>query len=94
MLRGSESLESFEESANEAPDIVSNAAWKEICALQEINGSFRGLKKSFVNDSKIWQDFMNAPEIESAKLPTSFEAGLTQFQKNLIFRALRMDKVI
>jgi len=71
---------------------VTEKQWMEIFALQEYK-VFNGLIKSMQNNEKDWMNYMKEKDPESAKLPGSWDRKLTQFQKIMILKVLRAERV-
>jgi dynein heavy chain len=68
-------------------------SWDEICRLDELP-LFRNIRKTFINHKEHWRQFYDSMEPQHEKLPGEFEERLGPFQRMLILRAIRPDKVI
>jgi len=55
--------------------------------------TLRGLKASVVSDLRAWEDFSNADAPQTAQLPGGWGDKLTPFQRLLLLKALRPEKV-
>ncbi|XP_011500273.1 PREDICTED: dynein heavy chain 7, axonemal-like [Ceratosolen solmsi marchali] len=67
-------------------------AWKEVCRLDDIL-EFKGIKSSFVNDGHDWKIVYDSKEPQHEQFPEPFQA-LTPFERILVLRCLRPDRVI
>eukprot|EP00698_Gefionella_okellyi_P007692 TRINITY_DN1880_c0_g3_i1.p1 TRINITY_DN1880_c0_g3~~TRINITY_DN1880_c0_g3_i1.p1 ORF type:complete len:4251 (-),score=1210.42 TRINITY_DN1880_c0_g3_i1:76-12828(-) len=68
-------------------------AWQE---LQRLNSepAFTGIVDSVTKEAPIWKTFYDSSDAHSAPLPRPFDKKLTDFQRLLVLRCLRPDKVI
>ncbi|VVD03486.1 unnamed protein product [Leptidea sinapis] len=71
---------------------IPDKSWDEICRLDDLN-SFVGFKNDFVNKNKPWKDIYDDLEPQHKPLPGEWNTKLSHFQKLLIFRVLRPDKL-
>eukprot|EP00117_Sycon_ciliatum_P025270 scpid3533/ scgid21010/ Dynein heavy chain 7, axonemal; Axonemal beta dynein heavy chain 7; Ciliary dynein heavy chain 7; Dynein heavy chain-like protein 2; hDHC2 len=67
-------------------------AWDELCRLNDISG-YDGLRDSMGKQNAQWKAVYDSSEPHSCTLPKPW-CDLTTFQKLLILRALRPDKVV
>ncbi|XP_055639411.1 dynein axonemal heavy chain 2-like isoform X2 [Toxorhynchites rutilus septentrionalis] len=91
LLSGAERVERSEQIENPCSDWICANHWDNITELDKLPG-FRGIVQSFeeVNDEwKLWY-LSSTPEL--AKLPENWERNLTEFQKYLVVRSLRLDR--
>jgi dynein heavy chain len=66
--------------------------WPKIKALEGLD-CFAGLGDGMQSDSDDWSAWINAEDAENAKLPGSYEKDLTTFQKLILLRTLRPDRL-
>ncbi len=67
--------------------------WPKIKALESMP-RFKGLGDNMQSDSDDWQSWFDVEKAESAKLPGDYEKSLTQFDKLILLRALRPDRLL
>lgn len=78
--------------ANPAPSWLSEKAWKEIMAL-EVLPTFQAFVATFAENLPIYKKIFESNEPESHPLPSGLQETLNQFQKMVILKTLRPDKV-
>ncbi|XP_024941329.1 dynein heavy chain 7, axonemal [Cephus cinctus] len=66
--------------------------WNELCRLDDVSG-YKGIREAFAKNIEAWKKLFDSKEPQSLDLPAPFN-DLTQFQKMLILRCIRPDKVI
>ncbi|XP_044576956.1 dynein axonemal heavy chain 7 [Cotesia glomerata] len=66
--------------------------WDELCRLDDVPG-FKGIKVSFETENKFWKNLFDSKEPHIEALPPPFDK-FTNFQRLLILRCLRPDKII
>uniref|UniRef100_A0A182QNU8 Dynein heavy chain C-terminal domain-containing protein n=1 Tax=Anopheles farauti TaxID=69004 RepID=A0A182QNU8_9DIPT len=69
-----------------------DAQWDELTDLDRMPG-FHGIVESFAELPDDWKRWYLSSVPEAAPLPGSWEANLKMFQKHLIVRSLRMDRI-
>ncbi|XP_037873641.1 dynein axonemal heavy chain 12 [Bombyx mori] len=67
-------------------------AWDEICRLNDLK-AFRAFRDDFVKTIIKWQEVYDDIEPQNKTLPGGWDERLTQFQKLLVVRVLRPDKL-
>ncbi|XP_004676628.1 PREDICTED: dynein heavy chain 1, axonemal [Condylura cristata] len=77
---------------NPAPDWLSDRAWRDILALSNLP-AFSSLTSDFVKHLSEFQAIFDSPEPHREPLPGIWDQYLDQFQRLLILRCLRGDKV-
>ncbi len=77
-------------------DWLDQGIWQKILGLEECHFLFRDIKKSFKNpeDQKIWKKIIQCEDPTEEKLPKEFEESLTEFQKLMIRKVLREEKLM
>ncbi|XP_067686354.1 dynein axonemal heavy chain 7-like [Haliotis asinina] len=68
-------------------------SWDEICRLDEL-ARFKGIRQKFVSYKDSWKLVYDSPEPHHVKFPGEWDEKLGSFQKMLVLRCLRSDKVI
>lgn len=72
---------------------LSAKSWDEICCSSELP-AFKKFRESFTETIKIWQKIYDSINPHTEKLPNPWNDLLTDFQKLIIIRCLRPDKLI
>ncbi|CAH1790213.1 unnamed protein product [Owenia fusiformis] len=68
-------------------------SWDEFCRLDELP-KFTGMRKKFINYKEQWKVLYDSPEPHNEPLPQEYEEKFGMFQKMLVLRCLRPDKVV
>ncbi|CAG5865931.1 unnamed protein product, partial [Menidia menidia] len=68
-------------------------SWDEICRLDEME-SFKDLRQDMTKLRNEWKQVYDSPNPHQTQFPAEWHERLTQFQKMLVVRCLRPDKVI
>ncbi|GAB1598116.1 dynein heavy chain 3, axonemal-like [Argonauta hians] len=79
--------------SNPAPDWLPEKNWSEIvrCSQLPVLQTFR---EHFENNLEEWKALYDSPHPHKMKYPEPFEDQLTQLQRLLVLRCLRLDKMI
>ena len=78
---------------NPAPAWLSDKAWDEICRMCDLP-AFKKFRASFEANTNDWRTYYDDKEPDKASLPAPWSDKLTDFQKMIILRCLRPDKVV
>jgi len=78
---------------NPAPAWLSDKSWDELCRMGDLQ-AFKSFRKSFESDLVSWHSYFNDKEPQKATLPSPWDKKLNDFQKMIILRCMRPDKVI
>ncbi|KAM3849660.1 dynein axonemal heavy chain 7 [Diretmus argenteus] len=70
-----------------------NKSWEELCRLDQVRG-FRGLRGDMIRHRDAWNRVYDSPTPHHAAFPGEWEEKLGHFQKMLVIRCLRPDKII
>ena len=79
--------------ANPDPSWLSDKSWDEICRMCDLK-AFKEFRKSFVKEIGEWKKYYDDREPHKALLPPPWNKKLSEFQKMIVLRCLRPDKVI
>lgn len=71
---------------------IPSKAWDELCRLGKFD-SFDGIIDNVEKELKGWEEYYNADQPQSAKLPKPFDK-LSEFHKILVLRCFRPDKLV
>lgn len=66
--------------------------WDEICRLNDLK-TYRGIKDDFVKDAKLFKEVYDDMEPHIKPIPGIWDSSLNLFQKLLVLRVLRPDKL-
>ncbi|XP_053363484.1 dynein axonemal heavy chain 7-like [Clarias gariepinus] len=72
---------------------LTKKSWDEICRLDELV-RFNGLRKNLEQFSDGWKEVYDSKEPHHTPFPEKWEKNLVQFQRMLVVRCLRPDKII
>uniref|UniRef100_A0A7S0EN91 Uncharacterized protein n=1 Tax=Hanusia phi TaxID=3032 RepID=A0A7S0EN91_9CRYP len=78
---------------NPAPDWLTNSSWIELCGMSLHLPAFHGLSDIFREHISSFKDMFDSSSPESFALPADLPSRLSTFQRILILRGLRSDKV-
>eukprot|EP00771_Trimastix_marina_P003253 gnl/Trimastix_PCT/4478.p1 GENE.gnl/Trimastix_PCT/4478~~gnl/Trimastix_PCT/4478.p1 ORF type:complete len:2540 (-),score=952.78 gnl/Trimastix_PCT/4478:132-6824(-) len=81
-----------EETENPASDWLTTRAWKELQALATLP-KFEGLSESVTSKPDLWKQYFDSGTCFSDVLPDGWHDRLDQFQRMLVLRCLRPDKM-
>ncbi|XP_058454309.1 dynein axonemal heavy chain 2-like isoform X2 [Malaya genurostris] len=92
LLYGAGKIDRVEQVENPNPEWISHVQWDNITELDKLPG-FRGLIQSFEEVNDDWKSWYMSPSSEVKRLPANWERNLTKFQKYLVVRSLRLDRL-
>uniref|UniRef100_A0A7N8X1D8 Dynein, axonemal, heavy chain 7 n=1 Tax=Mastacembelus armatus TaxID=205130 RepID=A0A7N8X1D8_9TELE len=72
---------------------LSKTSWDEICRLDEME-HFKGLRHDMAHLRNEWKKVYDSPNPHQTPFPDEWQKKLSQFQKMLVIRCLRPDKII
>jgi dynein heavy chain len=78
---------------NPAPDWLSDKAWGELCRLDALPG-FAELREFVTLAPEVFQPLFAASDPVQERLPEPWHQKLSPFQRILVLRALRPDKIL
>jgi len=81
---------------NPKPEFIDANVWKNILSLEDINANFIGLASSYDDhlSSAMWRQIIEMDDPIDIELPGGFEERLTPFQKLLLLKVMREEKLI
>ena len=71
---------------------LKDKSWNEICRASDLAG-FAGFRESFELNLSKWQEIYDAVEPQNQPLPLPWESKLTPFQKLIVLRLIRPDRI-
>ena len=77
---------------NPDPSVISEKAWRFVLNLECTHTVFTDLPDQIVSDYTSWKDWILAKDPLS--LPSKWESCLSRFEKLMIFKAFREDKLV
>ena len=78
---------------NPEPSWISEKMWSEICKLSELD-SFADLYSSFSESASEWKKLFESTEPHECAFPGKWQTCLTTFERLLVLRCLRPDKIV
>lgn len=77
-----------------APDWLPTDKWRQICRLSSAVPDLHQLANDFRANGAAWEKYCNAIPFRSDSIPSSWADNLTRFQKLMIVKIVRYDKII
>eukprot|EP00505_MAST-04D_sp_SCG-Rhode-Island_P002886 Stramenopile-MAST_4_protein_2886 len=77
---------------NPAPTWLSNQSWGQFCRLDDLS-AFEGIRESLEKCPDAWQVIYDTDDAHRAPLPQGWDDRINKFQKMLILRCIRQDKI-
>ncbi|KAK9744283.1 Dynein heavy chain, N-terminal region 2 [Popillia japonica] len=77
---------------NPASSWLTDKSWDEICRVTELE-AFRNFRASFEENTHAWQAIYDLSDLQDMTLPPPWEETLTHFQRLIVIRLLRPDKI-
>ncbi|XP_057312411.1 dynein axonemal heavy chain 12-like isoform X2 [Hydractinia symbiolongicarpus] len=78
---------------NPDPSWLSDKSWDEICRMCDFK-AFNGFRQHFKKNNEEWKKLFGSKEPQKHILPSPWNKKLTDFQKMIVVRCLRPDKVV
>ncbi|KAL6751111.1 dynein heavy chain 5 [Haematococcus lacustris] len=75
-------------------DWLSAKAWGEVCRAAQVSPGLHMLPEDIARNTMDWAPLFDAGEPHTMALPMEYEAKLTPFERLLLLRMLRPDKVV
>lgn len=79
---------------NPASDWLPDKSWNEIFRADAHLSYFAGFLNSFSKNLSEWKKYYDALEPQNLSIPEPWETKLTSFQKLIVMRMIRPDKII
>ena len=79
---------------NPASHWLADKYWDEICRCDDLGGAFKGISKHFEENTAEWKLWYDNKDPQNAAFPKAFENKLSIFQKTIVMRCFRPDKVV
>jgi hypothetical protein len=73
---------------------ISPKAWGEICRVATLASAFKNLPNAISEHLDAWREVFDASDPQNVPLPGAYAEELTDFDKLLVIRMLRPDKLI
>nr|XP_022323965.1 dynein heavy chain 7, axonemal-like isoform X6 [Crassostrea virginica] len=73
-------------------DWLPSKAWDEICRLEDMD-QFKGMRTKFISQKDGWREVYDSVDPMHQKMPGDWDEKLQTFQKLLLLRCLRPDKI-
>lgn len=87
--------------ANEIPnpgkEWLSDVSWDELCRMGQMSTTcpqLKGFLDEFRKNVSKWHEFYDSAEPQSQPLPSPWQERLTDFQRMMVLRCLRPDKLL
>lgn len=90
----SNSLEDYDAVMESAPDWLPMDKWRQICRLSSAVPNLHELANDFCTNSAAWEKYCNAIPFQGHLIPSSWTNNLTRFQKLMLIKIVRYDKII
>ncbi|XP_011498925.1 PREDICTED: dynein heavy chain 7, axonemal-like [Ceratosolen solmsi marchali] len=79
---------------NPASSWLADKSWRELLKISSSLSVFQNLANSFSINNTRWRKYCNSLECEDCLMPSPWDNKLTTFQKLMLIRILRPDKII
>ncbi|KJP86349.1 40S ribosomal protein S3 [Plasmodium fragile] len=89
---GASNEDNFTDVINPGNDWISEEKWKYLIHIERLK-NFEGFINSFVKSIREWRRWFNFLEVENYALPDEWEFNLNSFQKLIIIKILRPDRL-
>jgi len=92
-LRGANILDRSTLRENPFPDWLEQIAWENLTDMEKLP-TYRGLCSSVEQSPRDWKQWYRSPNPESRALPGDWNNKLDDFQRMVVLRAVRSDRVV
>jgi len=79
---------------NSLPDLIPALSWKYLTMLEHLLPPFKGLQGDMLVNAQQWKGFIETADPQTSALPGAWHAKLSNFQKLLVLKALRFEKLL
>eukprot|EP00606_Chrysophyceae_sp_TOSAG23-5_P001616 GSChrysophyteH2.ASY1.ANO1.110.1 assembled CDS len=93
LVRGPGAIDKVKQPMNPHPDLISAPAWNLIYGIEDVLQYTKPVEKAAPNPDSEWTAWMKSPNIMEAPLPAPYNETVNNFQKLLLVKALREDKL-
>jgi len=93
LLRGGNVVDRSDQRPNPAKDLLDAAQWDNVTELDKL-AAFNGIAASFEQSRRDWSKWILSAAPEQECLPGEWDGKLTELQKMLIIRSLRLDRCL
>lgn len=93
LVRGGIVLDRSKQMENPSPNWITDEHWDNVTELDKVSG-FHGIAEHFCENHKKWFEWYKSPEPELIPLVGDWNNTCSQFQKMLIVRCLRIDRIV
>ena len=83
------------ENKNPNPDKtwLTEKSWDEVCRMSDLP-AFKGFRENFSTNVDEWRKFYDDRTPQDAEIPAPWQTKLNEFQKLIVLRCIRPDKVL
>jgi dynein heavy chain len=78
--------------ANPDPSWLSDKSWDEICRMSDLP-KFKGFRESFSSNVAEWRKYYDSRTPHEVELVAPWQTNLNDFQRMIVLRCIRPDKV-
>lgn len=71
---------------------LNSKSWDEICRVEELK-EFEGFRRSFEINVSAWRDYYDVDEPQNIRVPEPWESKLNEFQRIIVMKLVRPDKL-
>lgn len=93
LVRGGIVLDRSKQVQNPSPNWITDEHWDNVTELDKVSG-FHGIVEDFCENHKKWFEWYSSAEPEFTPLIGDWNNTCSQFQKMLIIRCLRIDRIV
>lgn len=93
LLRGVIMDGKIKRTPNPDKKLISDTAWRFVLNLEPLSPNFEGLAELITKNIDEWQLWLQSKEPQENPLPCGLSDRLTNFQKMLLFKAFREEKI-
>ena len=93
LLRGVIMDGKIKRTPNPNKKLISDTAWRFVLNLEPLSPNFEGLAELITKNIDEWQLWLQSKEPQENPLPCGLSDRLTNFQKMLLFKAFREEKI-
>jgi len=93
LLRGGSVLDKSSQPPNPCADWVDEATWDHLTEVSKLLPAFAGLDASFEQYGRDWKHWFGVESPETEELPGDWQNKCNEFQRLIVLRCLRSDRV-